>query len=109
MSTRERTIDTAVRFLDDPMFKALQEPVRVAVLRELLLLGRADVGSIAERLPQERSVISRHLQILLDAGLLIAERDGRHRIYEVNGPEVLRRFEVIVGQIRTLVQQCCPD
>ncbi|OGB75714.1 MAG: transcriptional regulator, partial [Burkholderiales bacterium RIFCSPLOWO2_12_FULL_67_210] len=81
MSTRERTIDTAVRFLDDPMFKALQEPVRVAVLRELLLLGRADVGSIAERLPQERSVISRHLQILLDAGLLIAERDGRHRIY----------------------------
>ena len=48
---RAQAINSAMAVLDDPLFKALQEPSRVAVLRQLMLLGRADVGQIAEKLP----------------------------------------------------------
>ena len=98
---RAQAINSAMAVLDDPLFKALQEPSRVAVLRQLMLLGRADVGQIAEKLPQERSVISRHLQLLLEAGIVRMERAGRHRIYEVDGPTILRKFEVILREAGT--------
>lgn len=105
---RTQAIDAAIEVLDSPLFKALQEQARVAVLRQLLLLGRADVGQIAERLPQERSVISRHLQQLLEAGIVRMERAGRHRIYEVDGPALMGKFEAILAEIRKLAPYCCP-
>lgn len=105
---RAQAINSAMAVLDDPLFKALQEPSRVAVLRQLMLLGRADVGQIAEKLPQERSVISRHLQLLLEAGIVRMERAGRHRIYEVDGPTILRKFEVILREVGQLAPYCCP-
>ncbi|MEW5782252.1 MAG: ArsR/SmtB family transcription factor [Pseudomonadota bacterium] len=106
--TREEAIDRAMAMFDDPLFKALQEPARVAVLRRLMLLGRADVNQIAEGLPQERSVVSRHLQQLLEAGLLRMERAGRHRLYEVDGPAVLAKFESLWRQIAAVAPFCCP-
>ncbi len=105
---RAQAINSAMAVLDDPLFKALQEPSRVAVLRQLMLLGRADVGQIAEKLPQERSVISRHLQLLLEAGIVRMERAGRHRIYEVDGPAIMRKFEVILREVGQLAPYCCP-
>ncbi len=107
-SLRAQAINSAVAVLDDPLFKALQETSRVAVLRQLMLLGRADVGQIAERLPQERSVISRHLQLLLEAGIVRMERAGRHRIYEVDEPAIMRKFEVILREVGRLAPYCCP-
>lgn len=107
-SPRTQAIDAAIEVLDSPLFKALQEQARVAVLRQLLLLGRADVGQIAESLPQERSVISRHLQQLLEAGIVRVERAGRHRIYEVDGPALMGKFEAILTEIRKLAPYCCP-
>jgi DNA-binding transcriptional ArsR family regulator len=107
-ATREAAIDRAVAMLEDPLFKALQEPARVAVLRRLMLLGRADVNQIAEDLPQERSVVSRHLQHLLDAGLVRMERAGKHRIYEVDGPAILAKFEGLWRQMAAVAPWCCP-
>lgn len=80
----------------------------MAVLRQLMLLGRADVGQIAEKLPQERSVISRHLQLLLEAGIVRMERAGRHRIYEVDGPAIVHKFELILHELARLAPYCCP-
>ena len=113
---RAQAINSAMAVLDDPLFKALQEPSRVAVLRQLMLLGRADVGQIAEKLPQERDPelydnlvrTSRHLQLLLEAGIVRMERAGRHRIYEVDGPTILRKFEVILREVGQLAPYCCP-
>ena len=66
-STRTRAIDSVIDSFDGAFFKALCEPSRVAVLKRVMQLGRADIGEIAEGLPQERSVVSRHLQVLLEA------------------------------------------
>lgn len=107
-ANRRKAVDAAMAVLEAPLFKALQEPSRLAVLRELMLLGRADIGRIAENLPQERSVISRHLQLLLDAGVVRVERAGRHRIYEVDGSVFIRKLEFILNQVTKLAPYCCP-
>jgi len=104
---KELAIDSALSVLNDPLFKALQEPARLAVIRQLLLLGKADISQIAEGLPQERSVISRHLQVLLDTGILRVERAGRHRIYEINGLEIIHKFEAILKELKLIVPYCC--
>ncbi|HYD80405.1 MAG TPA: helix-turn-helix transcriptional regulator [Paucimonas sp.] len=105
---RLAAVETAIAALDTPFFKALQEPVRLAVLCRLLLLGRADISQIAEGLPQERSVVSRHLQVLRDAGIVVLTREGRHSVYEVDGPAVLQRFETIMKQLAAIAPYCCP-
>ena len=106
--SRQKAVDAAIAVLDTTFFNALQEPARIAVLRRLMLLARADIGQIAEGLPQERSVISRHLQVLLDAGIVRCTKEGRHRYYEVDGPAILRNLEAITGQLKAVAPYCCP-
>ena len=67
-----------VDVLDSKFFKSLSEPVRVQILRYLLLHGRADIGTIANILPQDRSVISRHLNLMQEVGILNCEKETRH-------------------------------
>ena len=83
-------------------FRALCEPARIAVLRELILLGRADIAAIAARLPQDRSVVARHLQQLATAQIVKAKREGRHVFYEIDASAVGERLEGILARTRLL-------
>lgn len=105
---RAQAIDAAIESLDEAFFKALCEPSRVAVFKRVLLLGRADVGEIAKELPQERSVISRHLQVLHDAQIVKATKVGRQVFYEVNGGAIVERLEGLLQRTKGLVSLCCP-
>jgi DNA-binding transcriptional ArsR family regulator len=98
----ENAAQECVAVFDTVFFKALCEPSRIAVLRELILLGRGDIATIAERLPQDRSVIARHLQQLAAAGIVRAERAGRHRIYQIDAASVAARVETILATTRVL-------
>lgn len=91
-----------VSVFDTGFFKALCEPARIAVLRELILLGRADIAAVAARLPQDRSVIARHLQQLAGAGIARAEREGRHVFYEIDAAGIAERLEGILEITRLL-------
>jgi hypothetical protein len=51
--SRQEAARQCVSVFDTGFFKALCEPARIAALRELILLGRADIAAIAERLPQD--------------------------------------------------------
>lgn len=98
----EKAAHECVAVFDTAFFKALCEPSRIAVLRELILLGRADIGTIAERLPQDRSVIARHLQQLAAAQIVTAERDGRRVLYQIDAAAVATRLEAILATTRLL-------
>ncbi len=108
LTKRQRAADRALAVLDADLFRALCEPARIAILAELIRKGRSDIGAIAADLPQDRSVISRHLQVLADAGVVVARRDGRHIFYELDGPQTCERLETIVGELRRLAPYCCP-
>jgi DNA-binding transcriptional ArsR family regulator len=100
--SRKEAARQCVAVFDTTFFKALCEPARIAVLQELILTGRADIAEIAERLPQDRSVIARHLQQLADAGIVCAEKEGRHVYYQLDAPAVRRRLEEILATTKLL-------
>ncbi len=108
MVSRARAAARIVELLDSPLLRALSEPARLEVLRVLLLHGPADIAAIASHLPQDRSVVSRHLKTLEEAGLVRAERDGRHRRFELDGPAFIAALERILGETRAMAMVCCP-
>ena len=65
------------------VFRALSDPTRREIL-ELLRSGPRTSGEIADRFKTSWATISRHLSVLKDAELILAERNGQHIVYELN-------------------------
>ena len=105
---RRNAASEVSRSLDTAFFRALCEPVRIEILTRLIQIGRADVASIAAPFDQDRSVISRHLQIMRDAGVVFADQAGRHVYYDIDGPSVLAKLRDITDRMASLVPTCCP-
>jgi len=108
----QKQLDIANRLvdvLDSKFFKTLSEPVRVQILRFILLNGRADIGTIAENMPQDRSVISRHLNLMQEVGILNAEKESRHMFYNINARMFLDRFITITELTKKCLEECGPD
>jgi DNA-binding transcriptional ArsR family regulator len=102
VSRQEEAARRCVAVFDTGFFRALCEPARIAVLRELILLGRADIAAIAARLPQDRSVVARHLQQLAGAQIIWASKEGRHVFYQIDAGSVAARLEGILATTRLL-------
>jgi DNA-binding transcriptional ArsR family regulator len=105
---REQATNASLDILDTDFFVALCEPVRVELIRALLRKGRSDIKTIAEGFSQDRSVVARHLQVLARAGLVRAEKVGRHQYFELDGPAILSRLETMTNAIRQIMPACCP-
>lgn len=105
----EAKVFAPVRTFDAELFRALCEPVRLQILSKLLQLGRADVAAIADGFDQDRSVISRHLQILKSAGIVVASREGRQVFYRLDGARLSDRLQQISDEIRAISPFCCPS
>jgi DNA-binding transcriptional ArsR family regulator len=69
-------------------FNAIAEPRRRHIL-ELVAADERSVNEIADALDLNQPSVSKHLQVLLDVGLVTARRDGRRTMYRTN-PEPLR-------------------
>lgn len=65
------------------VFRALADPTRREIL-EMLRGGPRSSGEIAEQFTTSWATISRHLSVLRDADLIIAEKNGQHVVYELN-------------------------
>lgn len=108
MPSRADAASELTRLLRTPFLRALAEPARLDVLEVMLTHGSGDVASIAGHLPQDRSVVSRHLQALEDAGVVRSTWEGRHRRYELDGGGFVKGFEALASKVRTLANLCCP-
>ncbi len=64
------------------VLKVLADETRLAVI-ELLLSGPMHVGEINGSLDVEQSLLSHHLRVLRDAGLVTAEREGKQVLYSL--------------------------
>ena len=106
--TRDQAANACTEILDTAFFNALCEPVRVQLVRSLVLNGKSDIQTLAGDFPQDRSVISRHLQLMERAGLVVSEKIGRHQYFELDGPALARRAQSISDLMRVLVPICCP-
>jgi DNA-binding transcriptional ArsR family regulator len=72
---------------------ALADPTRRAIFERLADRPRA-VGELASELPVSRPAVSQHLKVLKDARLVVDQRVGTRRIYQVDpdGLAVLRGY-----------------
>ena len=64
----------------EQVFTALADPTRRAILAALASGGPATATDLAGRLPVTRQAIAKHLALLTDAGLVIAEPGERRRV-----------------------------
>lgn len=106
---REKAACELGEIFDSKLFKALCEPVRIEIVKFLTAEGRCDVQTVAAQFPQHASVVSRHLAILHQAGVVRRQKVGRHAFFEVDGYEIVDRMERILGRFRNILPLCCPS
>ena len=64
------------------LFQALGEPTRFHIV-EAMRSGECAVGDIVGRMHIQQSGVSRHLRILMDAGIVQMRPDGQKRLYSL--------------------------
>ena len=100
--TRPGDLRAATSRNDQPdcatLLRALGDPSRLAMV-EILLESPSHVSSFVSALDLEQSLVSHHLRVLRDAGLVRAERDGKSVLYSI--------VPSVGGSGRSLDLACC--
>ncbi len=78
---------------------AAGHPIRLAII-EFLKDGEQCVCDIAEHVAAERSNVSRHLAVLLRAGIVEHRKDGLRMLYSLKTPCVLNFLECVTNVLR---------
>ncbi|TDF93730.1 ArsR/SmtB family transcription factor [Paenibacillus piri] len=86
--------------MDTTTLSALAEPNRLHIV-ELLREGPLTVGEIAERLQLRQPQASKHLRVLLEAGIVELHAVANRRIYRLK-PEPFREMDDWLDSYRRL-------
>jgi DNA-binding transcriptional ArsR family regulator len=73
-------VDPDLEAVAQEVFTALADPSRRAILAALAAGGPATATDLAARLPITRQAIAKHLGLLAEAGLVVAEPGERRRV-----------------------------
>ena len=76
------------------ILRALAHPNRLRIL-ETLRDGETCNCELGPKLKLEQSNLSRHLQALAEAGLVLARRDGVRIMYRVADPRVFKVLDLV--------------
>jgi ArsR family transcriptional regulator len=91
MNSRKRQI---VYESQAEVLKALAHPVRVAII-DYLKDGRQCVCDIADRIGSQRSNVSKHLSLMVNAGVLQCSKEGLKVMYQLKTPCVINCLDCI--------------
>ena len=80
--------------------QVIAEPRRQAIL-DLLRDGELPVGELVERLGMSQPLVSKHLRVLKDAGLVRVRVDAQRRLYRIR-PEPLAELDEWLAPYRAL-------
>ncbi len=84
-------------------FAALADPVRRAIIARLSR-GPATVNEVAEPFEISLQAVSRHIQVLEQAGLVTRTRDAQRRPVHLN-PEALEALTAWIDRYRLVAEQ----
>ena len=91
--------------IDFEFYKVLFEPVRSEIIKYLAANGSKSIKEIAENFTQDRSVISRHLELMNRSGIVSRPKQSRSILYELNSDFVIEKFESTTVSLRKLVEK----
>jgi len=80
------------------IFKALSDPVRLDIL-DFLRNGEKCVCEIVPHVKLIQPVVSRHLKILKDCGIVINRKDGNRRLYSITDLQIFRIIDGITPEL----------
>jgi len=81
-------------------FRVLSEPMRIKLL-DRLRDGEATVGDLVEATASSQQNVSKHLRVLLGAGLVARRQDGNFARYSIADETVVAICEQVCGGLRT--------
>ncbi len=79
---------------------ALAEPNRLRIV-EMLRKGPSSVNDIAERLELSQPLVSKHLRVLREAGIVQVRAEAQQRVYELRA-EPFEQLETWASSFRRL-------
>lgn len=80
------------------MFQALADPTRQQIIETLASKGRLPASAIAKQFTSSPPAISQHLKVLREAGVVLVEKQGQQRIYQLN-PKAMKDLDDWVKRI----------
>jgi ArsR family transcriptional regulator len=83
--------------------QAIAHPLRLEII-DFLKNGEQCVCDIAQRIGSERSNVSKHLSLMVNAGVLEHRKDGLKVIYKLKCPCILDFFACISGVLKQQVK-----
>jgi len=97
-----------------PLFAALGDETRLQLLTQLAAGGPGSVTRLSASSNVSRQAISKHLDILSDAGLVRSTRRGRERVWGLAAPRlsdaheyldrISRMWDQAIDRLRTFVE-----
>jgi ArsR family transcriptional regulator len=85
------------------IIQAAGHPIRLAII-EFLKDGEQCVCDIAVHVGAQRSNVSRHLAVMLKAGIVDCRKDGLKMIYSLQTPCILNFLTCVTAMLRRRVQ-----
>ncbi|NQT18267.1 MAG: winged helix-turn-helix transcriptional regulator [Planctomycetes bacterium] len=86
------------------VFRAVAHPLRLAVI-DFLKDGEQCVCDIARHIGAQRSNVSRHLAVMLKAGVVEHRKDGLRMIYSLKAPCILNFLSCVTDLLRRRMEQ----
>jgi len=84
--------------------RAIAHPLRIAVV-DFLKDGEQCVCDIAAHVASERSNVSRHLAVMVAAGVLDSRKEGLKVIYRLRTPCILRFFDCMTDVLKQQLRE----
>ena len=80
-------------------FRVIGEPMRIRLL-DRLREGEATVQELTEALAASQQNVSKHLQVLLEAGIVGRRKQGNHAYYAIEDEGVFAMCEQVCGSLQ---------
>jgi len=97
-----------------PVFAALGDPTRLGIVARLCTHGPQSIAQLTEGAAVTRQAVTKHLVALEDAGLVRGSRDGRERIWELQGKrladarhyleQISSQWDAAIDRLRAFVE-----
>ncbi|MEY3869983.1 MAG: hypothetical protein RLZZ338_3874 [Cyanobacteriota bacterium] len=85
-------------------FSVLSEPMRLRILN-LLRGGEKCVQELVEATDTSQANVSKHLKLMLQAGILSRRTEGTSAYYRVNDEFIFELFELVCDRLATRIEQ----
>ena len=84
-----------------PLFAALGDETRLQMLMRLSSSGPASIAQMSAKSHVSRQAVTKHLQVLEQAGFVVGERRGRECIWRIQA----RRFKDVSAHLERISKQ----